>query len=124
MLKAEWWKLLRGSLSTGAKEDDVKYWARLGCWISPCYGPFSLGGSFEIYKPFISLISHFFSGRGEPWITESADTESADTSARLYFLYYHNYISPIFNYHFRERQATYIIFTTFIVFHQFSLLAF
>jgi hypothetical protein len=27
MLKAEWWQLLRGSMSTGAKEDDVKYWA-------------------------------------------------------------------------------------------------
>jgi hypothetical protein len=25
--------------------------ARLGCWISPCYGPFSLGARFETYKP-------------------------------------------------------------------------
>jgi hypothetical protein len=31
-----------------------------GRWISPCYGPFWLGGRFETYKPFISLIFHFF----------------------------------------------------------------
>jgi hypothetical protein len=38
----------------------VKYWARLGCWISPCYGPFSLGARFETYKTLISLILQFF----------------------------------------------------------------
>jgi hypothetical protein len=25
----------------------VKYWVDLGCRISPCYGPFSLGRRFE-----------------------------------------------------------------------------
>jgi hypothetical protein len=44
------------------------YWARLGCWILPCYGPFSLGGRFETYEAFISLIFQFFMGRGEPRI--------------------------------------------------------
>jgi hypothetical protein len=48
---------------------DVKYWAHLGCWISPCYGPFSLDARFETYEPFISLISPFFSGHGKPWGT-------------------------------------------------------
>jgi hypothetical protein len=43
----------------------VKYWARLGCWILPCYGQFSLGGLFETYEPFISLLFNFFSGRCE-----------------------------------------------------------
>jgi hypothetical protein len=38
------------------------YWARLSCWISPCYGPFSLGGCFETYEPFIYLIFEFFPG--------------------------------------------------------------
>jgi hypothetical protein len=38
----------------------VKYWARLGCWISPRYGPFSPGTRFETYKPFISLILTIF----------------------------------------------------------------
>jgi hypothetical protein len=50
-------------VGTGTKE--VKYWARLGCWISLCLGPFSLGASFETYEPFISLIFHFFSGPGK-----------------------------------------------------------
>jgi hypothetical protein len=34
----------------------MKYWARLGCWISPCYGPFLLGTRFESYEPCTSLI--------------------------------------------------------------------
>jgi hypothetical protein len=63
----------------------------LCCWISPGYGPFSLGARVEIYEmfisliyePFISLIFHFFSG-SKPRITETADTESVYTGARLY----------------------------------------
>ena len=62
----------RGSLGTGTKEDESIYWARFRCWISPRYCPFSLGASFETYKPFISLISHFFSGRVKPRIRASA----------------------------------------------------
>ena len=42
-------------------------WARLGNWISLCYGTFSLGARFETYETFISLIfTIFFSGRGKP----------------------------------------------------------
>jgi len=40
-------------VGTGREEDD---WARLGCWISQCYGPFSLGASFENYEGFDSAI--------------------------------------------------------------------
>jgi hypothetical protein len=40
----------------------VKYWAHLGCWISPCYGLYSLGVRFEPYEAFISLIFKFFDG--------------------------------------------------------------
>jgi hypothetical protein len=40
---------------------------------------------FETYEPFISLIFQFFSGHGELWKTETVDTESVDTGARLYF---------------------------------------
>jgi hypothetical protein len=40
----------------------------MGCWISPCYSPFSLGARFETYELFISLIFQFFSGHGEPRI--------------------------------------------------------
>jgi hypothetical protein len=56
----------------------------LGCWISPCYGPYSLGACFETFKPFNSFIFNFFSGRGKQQITEAADTESEDTGAQLY----------------------------------------
>jgi hypothetical protein len=49
-------------VSTGAKEDE----SRLGCWISPSYGPFSLGARFETYVPVIYFILQFFSGRGCP----------------------------------------------------------
>jgi hypothetical protein len=66
------------------------YWACLGCLISPCYSPFSLGTCVETYEPFISLIFQFFCGRGKPRITEITDTESADTGARLYLLFFHS----------------------------------
>jgi hypothetical protein len=56
----------------------VKYRAHLGCWNSPCYGPFSLGAHFETYEPLISLIFNFFSDHSKLRITEIADTESAD----------------------------------------------
>jgi hypothetical protein len=56
----------------------------LGCWISPCYGLFSLGVHLETYEPFISLIFQFFSDHSEPQITEAADAESVDMGALLY----------------------------------------
>jgi hypothetical protein len=55
-----------------------------GCWISPCYDPFSLGAHFKTYEPIISLIFPFFSDGGKPRITETADTELVDTGAQLY----------------------------------------
>jgi hypothetical protein len=53
--------------------------ARLGCWISPCYGSFSISAGFVTYEPFISLNFKFVSGRGKPRIIENADAESATT---------------------------------------------
>jgi hypothetical protein len=46
--------------------------------------PVLFWGHLGTYKPFISLIFQFFSGRGEPRISETKDTESMDTRARLY----------------------------------------
>jgi hypothetical protein len=80
-LEAEWRQVLRGSVGTGTKEDE---WTRLCCWISPCYGPFSLGPRLETYEPFVSLIFKIVSGRGKPRITETVDTESVNMGARLY----------------------------------------
>jgi hypothetical protein len=35
-----------GKHGYGNKERLVKYWAHLGCWISPFYDPFLLGMHF------------------------------------------------------------------------------
>jgi hypothetical protein len=59
-------------VGTGTKEDGFKYWARLRCSISPCYGSFSLSARFETYEEFISLIFQIFSGRGKPRIRRPA----------------------------------------------------
>jgi hypothetical protein len=65
-----------GKCGYGDKGRCVKYWARLGCWISPCYGLFSLGVHFETYELFISLIFNFFLYHGKLQTTETADSES------------------------------------------------
>jgi hypothetical protein len=58
----------------------------LGCWISPHYSPFSLGGCFETYGEVISLILKlFFSGCSKQRITETMDTESMDTGGTTVF---------------------------------------
>jgi hypothetical protein len=63
------------------RNSDVLAWVRgqkkmsqaLGAFglldFTPCYVPFSFGARFETYEPFISLVIHFFSGRGKPRIT-------------------------------------------------------
>jgi hypothetical protein len=73
-----------GKSKYGGKGRWVKYWARLGCWISPCYGPFSFGARFETFEPFIYLIFKIFSGRCKPRITETAETKWAEKGAHLY----------------------------------------
>jgi hypothetical protein len=72
----------------------VKYWAHLGCWISPCYSPFSLGARSETYELFIPLIFKMFSGHGKPRKTETADNESMDTGERLYSIYHNPFTHP------------------------------
>jgi hypothetical protein len=70
-------------MGTGQRKMS-QYWAHVGCWISPCYGPFSLGVHFETYETFISLIFQFFLGCGKMRITETMDTKSVDMGTRLY----------------------------------------
>jgi hypothetical protein len=55
----------------------------LGCCISQCYGPFSLGARLETYEPFTSLIFSLFSVRIKPQITETALAKSVDAEQRL-----------------------------------------
>jgi hypothetical protein len=77
-LEAERRQVLQGSVSTGGKGRWVKYWARLGCWISPCCGLFSLGVLLKLYELNFFDFQIFY-----PRITETTDTESADTGAHL-----------------------------------------
>jgi hypothetical protein len=73
---------LMGSMGIGTKENES---STERVWAAGFHHPFSLGARFETYEPFISLIFlFFFSGRRQPRITETADTESADTGVRLY----------------------------------------
>jgi hypothetical protein len=53
---------LRESVGKGTKEDESSTGSVWFCWISPCFGPFSLGTRLETYEPFISLIFQFFFG--------------------------------------------------------------
>jgi hypothetical protein len=75
-----------GKCEYGGKRRRVKYWACLGCWISPSYGPSSLGMRFETYEPFISLIFQFFLGRSKLRMNETVDTESVNMGAQMYML--------------------------------------
>ena len=74
---------LRGSVGSGTIEDESsngRVWAAGFHHVSAR----SRWARLETYEPFISLIFQFFSGRGKPRITETAETKSADTGVRLY----------------------------------------
>jgi hypothetical protein len=66
-LQAEWRQVLRGSVSTGAKEDELST-GRLRAAEFRHVGPFSFDTRFEIYEPFIFFNFHIFSGRDKPRI--------------------------------------------------------
>jgi hypothetical protein len=68
-----------GSAGRGTKEDESSTGRVWAAGFHHVYNPFSLGARFETYEPFISLIFQIFSGRGKPWITKTADIESACT---------------------------------------------
>jgi hypothetical protein len=75
-------QVLWGSVSMGAKEVESSTRC-MGCWISPCYGPFLHGRRFETYEQFISLIFKFFLDCSKLQITETVDTESVVKRAHL-----------------------------------------
>jgi hypothetical protein len=82
MLEAEWRQVLWRCMSTGAKEDESST-GRI--WASGFHHFMSIGARFETYEPVISLIFNYFGGCHKPRVTETADTESVDTGAQLYF---------------------------------------
>jgi hypothetical protein len=83
-LEAEGRQVLRGSVSTGTKEDESST-GRV--WVAGFHHVTSrsrLAGVLKLMNRLFLQFSNFFSGRGKPRITETADTESVDTGARLY----------------------------------------
>ena len=64
-----------GKRDYGDKGRWVKYLARLGRWISPCYSPFSLGAPFlKLWTVYFFNFPIFFSARGQPRIRRSTCT--------------------------------------------------
>jgi len=72
---------LRGSVGTGTKEDELST-GRV--WAARYHHITARSRVARVLKhvPFINF-PNFFSARGKPWITEIADTESADTGVHL-----------------------------------------
>jgi hypothetical protein len=59
-LDAEWRQVLRGSVSTGAKEDESSTGWVLATGFHHVTVRSRFGALFEAYEPFISLIFNFF----------------------------------------------------------------
>jgi len=68
---------------------------RLGCWFLSCYGPFSIGAFLNLGTVYFFNSPHFFLRHGQPQITETVDTESADTAVYLYYNYRHAFGATI-----------------------------
>jgi hypothetical protein len=74
-IEAEWWRVLCGSVSTGTKQDEPstgRAWAAVFHHVTTR----SRLARFELYGPYIYLISHFFEAsvnRGY-WISGYGDT--------------------------------------------------
>jgi hypothetical protein len=84
-LEAEQRQVLRGSVSTEAKEDESstgRVWAAGFHYVTVR----SLFARSETYESLIYFTFQIFSGRGKPRITETTDTESVDMGAQLYFI--------------------------------------
>jgi hypothetical protein len=85
-LEAEWRQVLRGSVITGVKEDDSSTGRVWSSGFHHVTARSHLAGILELTNRFF-LIFLFFSGRGEPQITETANIESVGTGPRLYFVF-------------------------------------
>jgi len=85
-LEAEWWQFCGEAWVRGQRKMRQVLGA-FGLLDFTLLRPVLFGERFETYEPLISLICQFFfSGRDQPWITETEDNESADTAVHLYCL--------------------------------------
>jgi len=76
---------LWGSVGTGTKEDE----SSTGCiWAAGFHHVMARSRLVRVFKLtnrfYFFNFPNFFSGCGQPWITEAADTEFTDTAVHLY----------------------------------------
>jgi hypothetical protein len=83
-LEEEWRQVLQGSTSTGAEKDESSTRRVWAAGFHHVTARTRLARVLELMNCLFLKFFTFFSGRGEPWITEPADTESADMGAHLY----------------------------------------
>jgi hypothetical protein len=69
----------------GAKEDESSTGHVWATGFHHVTARSRLAHILETYEPFISLIFKYFLGRSKPRVSETTDSKSADTEARLYF---------------------------------------
>jgi hypothetical protein len=82
-LEAEWRKVLRGSVGTGTNEGESSTGRVRAAGFHHVTARSRLARVLELRNRLFFLISIFFSGRGKPRITETADSEPMNTGARL-----------------------------------------
>ena len=75
---------LRGSVGTGTKKDESSIWCVWATGFHHVTACSLLARVLKLMKCLFLQFSIFFSVRDKPWITETADTESADMGVRLY----------------------------------------
>jgi hypothetical protein len=83
-IEAEWRQVLWGSVSTGINEDEsstVRVWA---AGFHHVMARSRLAHVLKLMNSLFLQFSNFYGGRSKLCITETADTDSADTGPRLY----------------------------------------
>ena len=75
---------LRGSVGTGTKGDESSTGSVWAAGFHHFTARSRLARVFKLTKRLFLLFSNFFSGRGQPRVTETADTKSADAAVHVY----------------------------------------
>jgi hypothetical protein len=95
-LEEEWRQVLPLSVNTGAKEDEPSTGRVWAAGFHLVNSRSRLAGVLKLTNLYFFNFPIFFSGRVEPWITETADTESMDRGAHLYFKWHTVFFFNIF----------------------------
>ena len=96
---------LRGSVGTGTKENESSTGRIWAAGFHRVTARSRLAHVFKIMNRLFIYFSKFISGRCQTRITETADTEFADTAVHMYILFK----TVIFNIIYTSKSETYII---------------